>query len=149
MSTYTQIACHIVFSPKRHMPVIRADHENDLYEIITETIHQFRSIVYRINGMPDHLHILCSIHPTISLSEFVKGIKICSSEAIKKNNLFSGFDHWQRGYAAFTVSYDRINAVIEYIKHQKEHHARVSYEDEIRKMLKESGVSFEEKYLFE
>jgi hypothetical protein len=37
--------------------------------------------------------------------------------------------------------------VIEYIKHQEQHHKRLSFRDELRGMLEKFGVAFDEKYL--
>jgi len=38
--------------------------------------------------------------------------------------------------------------IINYIKNQKEHHKKVSFEDELRALLIENGIEFDEKYLF-
>ena len=36
--------------------------------------------LYRIGGMPDHIHMLVSIPPTVAVSEFVRGLKFASSD---------------------------------------------------------------------
>jgi len=65
------------------------------------------------------------------------------------NKVFSQFDHWQDGYGAFTHSVREKAALIEYIKNQEEHHRRVDFLDEYRKLLREAGIEFDEKYLLE
>jgi len=57
------------------------------------------------------------------------------------------FDHWQEGYGAFNHSAREKAALIEYIKNQEEHHRRVDFLDEYRKLLRDAGIEFDEKYL--
>jgi uncharacterized membrane protein YgaE (UPF0421/DUF939 family) len=77
----------------------------------------------------------------------VKAIKTGSSKWIKENKAFPQFDHWQEGYGAFTHSAREKAALIEYIKNQEEHHRRVDFLDEYRKLLRDAGIEFDEKYL--
>jgi REP element-mobilizing transposase RayT len=93
------------------------------------------------------LHILFSLHPTVSLAELVKEIKTSTSRWIKAEGVFPSFTHWQDGYGAFTVSYADCQAVIEYIKGQPEHHRKTPFQEELRNLLTKYGVSFDEKYL--
>lgn len=37
--------------------------------------------------------------------------------------------------------------LIEYIKNQETHHRRVDFLDEYRKLLRDAGIEFDEKYL--
>jgi putative transposase len=56
---------------------------------------------------------------------------------------------WQEGYGAFSVSASNLETVKRYIEHQREHHARRSYEDEFTALLKKSGVSYELETVFD
>jgi REP element-mobilizing transposase RayT len=147
MSTYTQILYHIVFSTKNRKNTLNYENHNRLFQYIWGIIKNKKSHLYRIDGVKDHIHIATSIHSTITLADFIKDIKIASSNFIKSENLFPKFDNWQIGYGAFTVSYSSKDTLIEYIKNQKEHHRKVSFKDELKKLLKENGVKFDEKYL--
>ena len=100
-----------------------------------------------MNGIEDHIHIATSVHPTVNLSSLVKDIKLASSAYINDNNLFRNFSGWQDGYAAFTYSFKEKDRLIEYIQNQEEHHKQISFKDELREILIEHGVQFEEKYL--
>jgi putative transposase len=104
-------------------------------------------LLYRVNGTLDHVHILTGLHPARSLADFVKEIKVGSSHWIKTNKVFNGFPGWQAGYGAFTHSKQDKERLIQYIKGQEQHHARVSFADELRSLLIEAGVEFDEKYL--
>jgi hypothetical protein len=66
---------------------------------------------------------------------------------MKANGKFPKFEAWQEGYSAFTYSMKEKDRVINYIKKQKEHHRKESFQDEFRCLLIENGVEFDEKYL--
>ena len=48
---------------------------------------------------------------------------------------------WQTGYAAFTVSGPRSDAVKDYMAGQPEHHRRVSFKEEFLKLLEKIGIA--------
>ncbi len=53
---------------------------------------------------------------------------------------FPDFEGWGNGYAAFTYSVkERIN-VVNYIKNQKIHHQRISFQEEYEAMMAEFGL---------
>ena len=148
MSNHTAISYHIVFSTKNRAPVLRRERREDLFRYIWGITKNRRSHLYRINGVEDHLHILSSLHPTVSLADFVKEIKTGSALWIKANRVFKSFSHWQEGYAALTCSRREIDGLIEYITTQEEHHRKVTFDEEYRKLLLEAGVEFDPRYLF-
>lgn len=100
-----------------------------------------------MNGVEDHLHILTSLHPSVSLAALVKDIKLASSVYIKDNNLFKNFKAWQDGYGAFTYSFKEKDYLIEYIKNQEEHHRIKTFREELIELLQEHGIEFDEKYI--
>lgn len=144
--SYTQIYYHIIFSTKYRKSVISIEHEEDLYKYIWGIIKNKKCTLYRINGMPDHLHIFTNLHPTIRLSDLVKDIKIASNLWMKQSGLFPNFEEWQEGYGAFTYSNKDKEMIINYIKNQKKHHLGEDFETEYRKILKENEIEFDEKY---
>jgi REP element-mobilizing transposase RayT len=147
MSTHTQICYHVVFSTKGRQPTLRANRREDLFRYIWGILKNRESYLYRINGTEDHLHILTSFHPSVSLADLVKDVKTGSSLWIKKEGVFRAFSHWQDGYGAFTHSRREIDCLIEYIKGQEEHHRRTTFVEEYRKLLEEAGIEFDERYM--
>lgn len=147
MSTYTQIYYHIVFSTRSREPVLAAQRRDELFRFMWGILKNKQSHLYRINGVQDHLHILTSLHPTMSLAGLVKSLKLASSAWIKEKQAFPNFSYWQDGYGAFTHSHAEKARIVDYIKTQAEHHKKVSFHDELRKLLAEAGVEFDEKYL--
>ncbi len=147
MSTHTAISYHLVFSTKDRAPVLQRDSRSDLFRYIWGIIRNHQGHLYRINGVQDHVHILSSLHPTVCLADFVKDIKTGSARWIKQKAVFKRFSPWQEGYAAFTCARRDRDGLIEYIKRQEEHHRRITFEEEYRKLLVEAGIEFDERYL--
>jgi putative transposase len=55
---------------------------------------------------------------------------------------------WQDGYGAFTVGQSQIADTIAYIKNQRQHHQRKSFEEEYKVFLKVHGIEAEDQYIF-
>jgi putative transposase len=147
MSTYTQILYHIVFSTKNRKPRLPADRREDLFRYIWGIVRNFKSHLYRVNGTEDHLHLLTSLHPTVRLADLVKGIKTGSSKWMQETQAFPAFRHWQDGYGAFTHSIGEKDRLIEYIKGQQEHHKKSDFAEEMKRLLREASIQFDERYL--
>ena len=55
---------------------------------------------------------------------------------------------WQTGYAAFSVSPSQLDKVTAYIRDQREHHKKVTFEEEFLALLKKAGVHYDPKYVW-
>ena len=147
MSTYRQIYYQIVFSTKNRETSISEEYEQDLYKYIWGIVNNHKCKLYRINSMPDHIHIFTDLHPTICLSDYVKAIKVASSIWMKETGNFNAFTGWQEGYGAFTYSNRERDMIIDYVKNQKKHHSTETFYDEYKRLLMEHEIEFDEKYL--
>jgi REP element-mobilizing transposase RayT len=147
MSSHRQILYHIVFGTKYHKPAININHKKELYKYIWGIIKNKNCTLYQINGSTDHIHILSDLHPSVSLANFVKDIKVASSIWMKDSGFLPDFKGWAEGYGVFTYAYRDKILIIKYIKNQEQHHKKVSFKDEYIAFLKEYGVDFDERYL--
>jgi len=147
MSSYRQIFYHIVFRTKNSKQSISQEHKKELYKYIWGIIKNKNCVLYQINGTKDHIHILSDLHPGVSLADFVKDIKVASSIWMKASGLFPHFTGWAEGYGAFTYAYRNKNIIVNYIKNQEKHHQNINFREEFIKLLRASGVDFDEKYL--
>ncbi len=92
MSSYTQVYYQIVFGTKYRRPSICREHDKVLYKFIYGVIKNRNCHLYRINGIEDHIHIFSDLHPSISLADYVKEIKVASNMFMKESGLFPLFD---------------------------------------------------------
>ena len=147
MSTYTQILYQIVYSTKYREKTLEAENRKELYKYIWGILNNNKCYLYQIGGIEDHIHIITHLHPSVALADLVKDIKLASSDYIKNEKLFSNFNGWQDGYAAFTYSIDTKENLINYVKNQEEHHKTKTFVEELKELLIEYKIEFDEKYL--
>ena len=143
--SYTCLYYHIIFSIKDRQKPLEEEQMRRTREYLAGVIRNMKAKLYICNGPLDHVHMVVSLHPELSLSDFVRTIKTNCSKWFRQtfNNGFS----WQDGYSAFTVSYSGIEQVVEYIKNQQEHHRKYTFEEELERFLKKHNIQLERKYL--
>lgn len=144
--SYIQSFYHIVFRTYRSEQTISLEHDRELYAIIMEQTNNMHGKIYRIGGMPDHVHIFVSLPATISVAQYVQAVKTFTSKWLKTHPDFPHFDGWAHEYAAFSYNIHDKDKIVNYIKGQKEHHKRVSFAEEYRALLEETGLAIKEEY---
>ncbi len=120
---------HIIWTPKYRFRVlsgpIKELLENDL-KMLCEWKH---SEIIELNILPDHIHIIVSIPPKVSVSVLMgilKGktaIKIFKSYPALKKKPYWGNHFWARGYCSSTIGFDE-EQIRKYVKYQEEEEKR-------------------------
>lgn len=146
--SYASILVHVVFSTKDRTPQINATLEERLYPYLGGIVRELGGRLLALNGVEDHVHLLTSPNPQVSISEMVGKIKGSFSKWIHDTFPDRSAFKWQRGYAAFGMSPLQMPRVIEYIARQKTHHAKTSFRDEYLRLLRGHGISPDEQYVF-
>lgn len=137
---------HIVFSTKNRQPFIDDAIEERLWSYLGGICNSLDCPPVRIGGYRDHVHILCAHSKNIALKDLLEEVKKSSSKWMKTvHPRFSDF-HWQNGYASFSADARFLDGVENYIINQKAHHEWQSFQDECRKLFKEFGVNYDERY---
>jgi REP element-mobilizing transposase RayT len=146
---YTCLYYHVIFSTKRRERWITQDIEQRVWAYLGGIACQNNLKPLLIGGVDDHVHMLLSMPPSISVSEAIKRIKGGSSGWVKDN--FHGLKRfgWQDGYGAFTVSKTQIPEVDEYIRNQREHHRLKTFQEEYRAFLDKHEIEYDERYLWD
>lgn len=144
--SYTRLFYHIVFRTKYSIPSIDIAYEDELYRYIWGIVQNKEGVLFRIGGMPDHLHLFVELTGKQSIADFVREVKASSSKWLKSNPHFPLFSGWGKRYAAFSYSLKDKEKIINYIAGQKVHHSRVSMEDELRSLLAEQGCVIDDRY---
>ncbi|MDL2309287.1 IS200/IS605 family transposase [Bacteroidales bacterium OttesenSCG-928-B11] len=144
-----QVYLHLIFGTKKRQPFIDENIENDLFSYIGGIIKEQNGIPICINGISDHIHILCSFPRTIALSNFMKEIKGGSSRWIKTKGTQYRYFEWQNGYGAFSVSSSQKYKVEKYIMNQKKHHKKISFRSELIGFLIKYDIEYNETYLWD
>jgi REP element-mobilizing transposase RayT len=145
-----QIYLHVVFSTKDRRPWLQdAGIREELHNYLGGTCNNLDCPVLRVGGVEDHVHILCRLGRSISISDLVKELKRESSKWLKTKSPALADFYWQSGYGAFSVSPSHVDPLRTYIENQAEHHKRESFQDELRRLLKMYGLEWDERYVWD
>jgi len=147
-NTYTQLYIHCVFAVQHKAALLNDGWDERLRSYITAIAQGHGHKMLAINNMPDHLHCFIGLDPKQSISEMMQIIKGESSEWINKEDLTQFKFAWQKRYGAFSHSRSQISQVAKYIEDQKEHHQKVTFLDEYKKMLIDFNILYDERYIF-
>lgn len=114
---------HIVWATKKREPLITNDIEEKFYGYLIGKADHLGCIIHAIGGIEDHIHLVVSIPPKLSIAEFVKTLK--GSSAYHYNHSLGNVKQqfgWQEGYGVFSVGGKQLQEAIDYVHNQKIHH---------------------------
>lgn len=117
---YWQLYYHIVWATKERLPQITPEIEAVLYPLLASKCGDKRATALAANGMPDHVHLVAAVPPSIALCNFIKHVKGATSYVISAE--FDAIFSWQRGYGVFSISHSNVSKAVAYVQRQKQHH---------------------------
>jgi putative transposase len=147
--SFTCLHYHLIFSTKHRLPAITPDFQTRLYDYIGGILHSEKSVLLAAGGMPDHVHLLCSLSKELAVAAALRLIKANSSKWIHETFPQHRSFAWQAGYGAFAVSYSHCDSVKRYIAGQAEHHRRTTFQEELVAFLRKHHIEFDERYVWE
>lgn len=136
--TYSNVLVHIVFSTKNRFPFISPEIRPRLYAYIGGVIRKTGGSLIEVGGMPDHLHLLVKLTPTLVIADFMRELKVRTTYWAR-DNCTSDFE-WQDGYGVFSVGQPQAEQVRRYIRNQERRHRVIDDETEYRRMLRRCGI---------
>jgi putative transposase len=143
-----QIYIHLIFTTKHRRPLIYDDFEDELYAYLGGICKVLQCNPIKIKGDKDHVHILCMLSKKIAVMKLLEELKSNSSKWMKTKSQELNNFLWQDGYGAFSVNPSEIDAVISYIDNQKEHHKKITFQEEYVAFLKKYKVEYDENYVW-
>lgn len=116
---------HIVFTPKYRRKIIYYDLRKDIQKIIKDLCKWKGVEIIEGHMMADHIHLLVSIPPKMSVSQFMGYLKGKSAMMIfdRHANLkykFGNRNFWSTGYYVSTVGLNQ-KTIEKYIREQETH----------------------------
>ena len=115
--------------------MILPDIATDLYSYVGGVIRGEKGRLLKMGGTEDHVHVLASFHPAVSVSDMLRRMKGNTSKWLNENRRLPFRFSWQRGYGAFTVSESMVDVVSNYIENQESHHKKMSFQEEFLTLL--------------
>ena len=113
---------HIVFAPKYRRQLIYNKLKEDIGKILRQLCDQKKVEIHEANACKDHIHMLVSIPPNLSVSSFMGYLEGKSSLMIFDRHAYLKYKYgnrhfWCRGYYVDTVGRNK-EAVKAYIQNQ-------------------------------
>ena len=145
----SNILVHVVFSTKNRENLLIESITSELYKYLAQICKNNNSPIKQIGGINNHIHMLLDLSRSISISKLISEIKSNSTRWLKtKGSHLKNFS-WQNGYGVFSIGESGLLNCQHYIKNQKEHHKKISFEEELKLFLKKYSVNYDERYLFD
>lgn len=121
---YSEIYLHITWHTKNNASIIRSDIEAPLHRYLAARAVEMPGVqVHAVGGMEDHVHLAVRVPRSLLISEWIGQMKGASSYHINQRLRRSRL-HWQEGYGVVSFGERALREVVNYIKNQREHHAR-------------------------
>lgn len=147
--TFTNLLTHVIFSTKGRQPYLHGDFKPHLFAYMDGIVRHLHGVPIKINGTADHVHLLVSLPPALSVSELLRVLKANSSRWVHEEWPARKSFAWQEGYGGFSVSQSNASRVLRYIRDQEEHHRKLSFQEEFVALLKKHGIAYDERYIWQ
>jgi len=147
--TFTSILIHAVFSTSGRSPLPGGDLRPEMHAYLGGILRRLEAVPIVVGGTADHVHLLARLPADLAVVDCLRVVKTNSSRWAKERWPERRAFAWQGGYGAFSVSESRRAAVIRYIQDQEQHHRRISFQEEFLKLLRNHGVEFDERYIWQ
>ena len=120
---YWQLFYHIIWATKNREPILTAEIEPIIHNLLRVKAIGLEATVFALNGWTDHVHMVAAVPPKIALATFIGQIKAVSATKFNKSGHPQAPLFWQSDYSIFSFDHKRLTNFIQYVERQKTHHA--------------------------
>ncbi len=146
---FTNLLYHIIFTTKNREPWLDESLRPRLFAYMGALVNEKGGTELAVNGVADHVHLLVRLHQDSGVSAVVRAVKAKASHWVHKTFPDRAYFSWQTGYAAFTVSQSQADRVKLYVASQEAHHARQTFQAELRAFLRAHGLDMTDDHSWE
>lgn len=132
-----KVLVHYVWTTKNRIPYLKDPIRDSIIAHICMNARQKGIYIDHINGSLEHLHALVALGSQQTIAEIMQKVKGESSFWINKNRMTPLKFEWQDDYYAVSIGMSQLDTLRKYIRNQVSHHAKVSLEGEITKLVEE------------
>ena len=132
---YWRLFYHAIWATWNRERLIAPEVEPVIHDLLRSKAIGLGATVFALNGMEDHVHLVLSIPPKLSLAEFIGQVKGSTSTRFNKSGLTNQPLRWQEEYAILSFDTKRLPRYVAYVENQKTHHARA----ELISILEKTG----------
>jgi putative transposase len=147
--SYVSSYFHCAFSTKERRKIISPSLQERLWPFLGGIARQNQMTQLIAGGTDDHVHILLSLPSTMPIAKAMQLMKGGSSKWIHETFPDQRQFAWQDKYGAFSVSVSQLETITHYIKNQRQHHRKRSFQEEFSMLLKKHRIKYDERYLWD
>ena len=122
--TTWEVYYHLGWTVRFRRPMITPAVEHALFPFIVTRASAMGVYVHALDGWVDHIHLVVSIPPELSIAYVVQQLKGASGHHLNQLELCDESFRWQTGYYVSTISPRNLPIAVAYVKKQKEHHTQ-------------------------
>jgi REP element-mobilizing transposase RayT len=143
----SRVVIHLIFSTKNRTPTLDDQVRRELHPYLGSVLENAGCSTIAVGGAADHVHLLFGLSRTMAIAQVVEKVKVSSAKWLKSRwpRQFA----WQGGYGVFSVGPHEIDAARAYVAAQAEHHHKASFQEELKSLLAEAGIEYDERYLWD
>jgi putative transposase len=139
---YSEINLHVVWHCKNSLPLLTPQIEPLAYRFLKKRIIETPgAFVHEIGGIETHVHVAVSVPPTLLISDFIGKLKGGASHDVNQQFGREKVLEWQAGYGVVSFGTRRLDWVVDYIRNQRDHHARGTVHDRLERTMQDEAES--------
>jgi putative transposase len=122
---YWRLFYHVVWATKDRQPLIAGNQHQAIGRTIQSAVQEKHGFVHAVGIMPDHIHVVVSIPPSVAISNLVgqmKGLTSYHLNSALNANANLPF-RWQAEYGVMSLGEKALADVIAYANNQPARHA--------------------------
>jgi putative transposase len=147
--TFSNLLTHCIFSTRSREPLIAVEIEAEVHRYLGGLTRELKGKAFAVGGTADHVHMLIALPPAVAVSDAMRFIKANSSGWVHEKWPTRRTFSWQLGFGVFSVSKSNVSQIVKYIENQKEHHRRVTFQEEFLDFLRKHEIEYDERYIWE
>ncbi|HEY3242762.1 MAG TPA: IS200/IS605 family transposase [Phycisphaerae bacterium] len=121
---YHEIYLHFNWHTKNDVPLLTGRLEELAYSALREKCRLTKGVYFHdIGGTDTHVHVVMDIEPFVTISDMVGELKGGSSFRVNEQMRHKALE-WQRGYGVVSFGKSHLPWILDYVRHQREHHSR-------------------------
>jgi putative transposase len=143
------VIVHLIYSTEDRSPCLDTSTRPHLHAYLATVARNSKCEAYRVGGTYDHVHLAVRLSRTVTIAGLVEELKTSSSKWLKMQRPELRKFSWQRGYGAFSAGHSELEDLVSYVASQEEHHKVRTFQEEYVALLKEHGVQYDERYVWD
>jgi putative transposase len=142
---YSEIHIHVVWHTKNSSPLLVPKVEAEMHHYLKgRCINTSGVFLHEIGGIENHVHLCLTIPPTLLISEFIGQLKGASSHEMNQK-FGSKILEWQIGYGIVTFGTANLPWMKDYIRNQRDHHARGKTVERLERVTEREAAEAEQR----